>query len=137
MSLELPDVRAAAVEDPRGFLAMYLPPIIVDEVQYAPDLLPYIKERIDAERAKTGRYLLTGSQNLLLSEKVSESLAGRAAVLRLLPLSRLGGGRTTVERFGLGNANSCRLRSNRKHPAILWKGFPSGWISRNGDPTRP
>lgn len=88
VSLEPPDVRAAAVEDPRGFLEMYSPPVIVDEVQYAPDLLPYIKERIDAERAKTGRYLLTGSQNLLLSEKVSESLAGRAAILRLLPLSR-------------------------------------------------
>jgi len=88
VSLEPPDVRAAATEDPRGFLELYSPPVIFDEVQYAPDLLPYVKEKIDADRARNGQYLLTGSQNLLLAEKVTESLAGRAAMLRLLPLSR-------------------------------------------------
>ncbi len=88
ISLELPDVRASAVEDPRGFLDLYPPPVIFDEVQYAPDLLPYIKERIDSHRDETGQYLLTGSQNILLAEKITESLAGRVAVLRLLPLSR-------------------------------------------------
>ena len=88
VSLEPPDVRATATEDPRGFLAMYPPPVILDEVQYAPDLLPYVKERIDADRQQPGQYLLTGSQNLLLAEKITESLAGRAAMLRLLPLSR-------------------------------------------------
>ena len=88
ISLETPDVRAAATEDPRGFLELYPPPVIFDEVQYAPDLLSYIKEKIDADRAKNGQYLMTGSQNLLLAEKVTESLAGRAAMLRLLPLSR-------------------------------------------------
>lgn len=86
-SLELPDVRAAATEDPRGFLEMYAPPIILDEIQNAPNLLPYIKERIDADRGRAGQYVLTGSQNLLLVERVTESLAGRAAMLRLLPLS--------------------------------------------------
>ncbi|MCP4665249.1 MAG: ATP-binding protein [Deltaproteobacteria bacterium] len=88
VSLEPPDVRASAIEDPRSFLEMHRPPVIFDEVQYAPDLLPYIKERIDANRDKSGQYLLTGSQNLLLMERVNESLAGRAAMLRLLPLSR-------------------------------------------------
>jgi predicted AAA+ superfamily ATPase len=88
ISLESPDIRAAAMEDPRGFLEMYSPPIIFDEVHYAPNLLPYIKERIDANRERCGQYLLTGSQNLLLVEKITESLAGRAAMLRLLPLSR-------------------------------------------------
>jgi len=87
LSLELPDVRAAAAADPRGFLAAYPPPAIFDEIQYAPDLLPYIKERIDAERSRHGQYLLTGSQNLLLSQQITESLAGRAAMLRLLPLT--------------------------------------------------
>ena len=87
VSLELPDLRAAAMEDPRGFLEMYPPPVIFDEVQYAAQLLPYIKEKIDAHRDRTGQYLLTGSQNLLLVEKITESLAGRAAMLRLLPLS--------------------------------------------------
>jgi len=88
VSLEPPDVRAAAAEDPRGFLELYPAPVIFDEVHYAPDLLPYVKEKIDADRARNGQYLLTGSQNLLLAEKVTESLAGRAAMLLLLPLSR-------------------------------------------------
>jgi len=88
VSLELPDVRAAAAADPRGFLALFSPPVILDEVQYAPDLLPYIKEAIDARRQEKGLYLLTGSQNLLLMDRVTESLAGRAAILRLLPLSQ-------------------------------------------------
>jgi len=88
VSLETPDVRAAAVEDPRGFLQLYPPPVIFDEVQYAADLLPYIKERIDEDRHRAGQYFLTGSQNLLLLEKVTESLAGRAAILKLLPISR-------------------------------------------------
>lgn len=88
VSLEPPDVRAAATEDPRGFLDLYPPPVIFDEAQHAPGLLPYIKERIDAARRKTGQYVLTGSQNILLMQRISESLAGRAAILRLLPLSR-------------------------------------------------
>ncbi|MFN8626644.1 MAG: ATP-binding protein [Candidatus Binatia bacterium] len=88
VSLEPPDIRAAAVTDPRGFLALHSAPVIFDEVQYAPELLPYIKEQVDAQRARRGQYLLTGSQHLLLLERVTESLAGRAALLRLLPLSR-------------------------------------------------
>jgi len=88
VSLETPDVRLAATEDPRGFLEAYPPPVIFDEVQYAPDLLPYVKERVDSNRERVGQYVLTGSQNLLLFERITESLAGRAAVLRLLPLSR-------------------------------------------------
>ncbi len=81
-------MRAVAAEDPRGFLDAYPPPVIFDEVQYAPGILPYVKEVIDSHRDLAGQYLLTGSQNLLFAEKVTESLAGRAAVLRLLPLSR-------------------------------------------------
>lgn len=87
ISLDPPDVRAAAIADPRGFLNQYAPPVIIDEIQHAPDLLPYIKERIDERRRERGQYLLTGSQNLLLIKSVSESLAGRAAILKLLPLS--------------------------------------------------
>jgi uncharacterized protein len=88
VSLEPPDVRVAAAADPRGFLALNPAPVILDEVQYAPDLLPYIKEAIDSRRQERGLYLLTGSQNLMLMAQVTESLAGRAAILRLLPLSR-------------------------------------------------
>ena len=87
VSLELPDVQAAAAADPRGFLDLNSAPVIFDEMQHAPVLLLYIKERIDRRRSKRGQYLLTGSQNLLLAEQITESLAGRAAMLRLLPLS--------------------------------------------------
>ncbi len=87
VSLEAPDVRAAAAADPRGFLALHPAPAILDEVQHAPGLLPYVKELVDSRRAGTGQYLLTGSQNLAMSAAVTESLAGRAAMLRLLPLS--------------------------------------------------
>ena len=96
-SLELPDVRAIALEDPRSFLDRFAPPVIFDEVQFTPGLLPYIKERIDEKRDEAGQFILTGSQNLLLVEKVTESLAGRAAILRLLPMSRR-------EAFGRANA---------------------------------
>jgi hypothetical protein len=88
VSLEPPDVRAAASNDPRGFLALYPPPVIFDEIQYVPGLLPYIKEQVDADRDRPGQFILTGSQNLLLMEQVTESLAGRAAVLKLLPMSQ-------------------------------------------------
>ncbi|MDO8754903.1 MAG: ATP-binding protein [Anaerolineales bacterium] len=88
VSLESPDVRLAALADPHGFLNLYPPPVIFDEIQYAPELLPYIKEQIDLHRDRTGQYILTGSQNLLLMQQVTESLAGRVAVLKLLPLSR-------------------------------------------------
>lgn len=87
VSLETPDMRAAAVGDPRAFLDLYRPPVVFDEIQYAPDLLPYIKEQVDAHRDQPSQFILTGSQNLLLMQQVTESLAGRAAVLKLLPLT--------------------------------------------------
>ena len=88
ISLEPPDVRLAALNDPRGFLNLYPAPVVFDEIQYVPELLPYIKEQIDAHRDRTGQYILTGSQNLLLMQQVTESLAGRTAILKLLPLTR-------------------------------------------------
>lgn len=87
VSLEPPDVRAAATDDPRSFLEANQPPVILDEVQRAPGLMPFIKERIDQCRGNAGQYLLTGYRNLLISEKITESLGGRATMLRLLPLS--------------------------------------------------
>ena len=88
VSLDAPEIRAAATEDPRGFLEFYPPPVIYDEVQYCSGLLPYIKEKIDKNRATSGQFLLAGSQNLLLADNITETLAGRVAILRLLPLSR-------------------------------------------------
>jgi len=86
LSLENPDIRIRAKEDPVGFLDQYKPPVIIDEIQYMPELLSYIKTRIDEDR-KPGQWLLTGSQNFVLMHNVTQSLAGRAAVLSLLPFS--------------------------------------------------
>lgn len=86
LSLENPDVRQRALADPVGFLRDTPPPVILDEIQYAPGLLPYIKSWIDEDRAP-GSWLLTGSQSFALMAGVTESLAGRAAILTLLPLS--------------------------------------------------
>ena len=125
VSLEPPDVRASAMEDPRTFLEIHPAPVIFDEVQYAPDLLPYIKEKIDADRHKSGQYLLTGSQNLLLMEKVTESLAGRAAMLRLLSLSR----REAEGRPQISLPWESKRRSSSEKSYTfneLWEGFLRG-----------
>ncbi len=86
ISLEDTDYRVMAVEDPRGFLNNFGEHLIIDEVQYAPNLFSYIQTRVD-EKNETGMYILSGSQNFLLIEKISQSLAGRVAVLKLSPLS--------------------------------------------------
>jgi len=86
VSLENPDIRMRAKEDPVSFLAQYKCPVIIDEIQYVPELLSYIKTKIDENR-KPGQWLFTGSQNFVLMHNVTQSLAGRAAILSLLPFS--------------------------------------------------
>ena len=86
ISLERPDVRARALDDPVGFLGDVDEATILDEIQYAPELLHYVKERIDRDRAP-GRWLLTGSQTLSLMRGASQTMSGRVAVLRLDSLS--------------------------------------------------
>ncbi len=125
VSLDLPDVSAAATSDPRGFLDSFSAPVIIDEVQHAPVLLPYIKERIDADRGRTGRFLLSGSQNLLLMERVTESLAGRTAVLRLLPLSRREISGSPKEPFPWERRSRPRKPSPTTKQA-LWRSFLRG-----------
>ena len=85
-SLELPDQRSFALEDPRGFLAQFRGPVVLDEVQRAPELFSYIQSVVD-EKDAPGQFILTGSHNFLLLQSVSQSLAGRCAVLHLLPFS--------------------------------------------------
>ena len=86
VSLENPDIRVRAKEDPVSFLNQYRPPVIIDEIQYLPELLSYIKTEIDSDR-KPGNWLFTGSQNFILMDNISQSLAGRIATLSLLPFS--------------------------------------------------
>jgi predicted AAA+ superfamily ATPase len=86
VSLEETDYREFALNDPRGFLSRYKAPIILDEVQRAPELLSYLQTLIDTTN-KPGMYLLSGSQNFLMMRSVSQSLAGRAGLATLLPFS--------------------------------------------------
>ncbi|MHC5008341.1 MAG: ATP-binding protein [Planctomycetota bacterium] len=87
VNLEAPDVRSFAADDPRAFLARYPEGAMIDEVQRCPDLPSYLQGIIDDD-PRAGKWILTGSQNLALLESVSQSLAGRTAVLHLLPLTR-------------------------------------------------
>ncbi len=85
-SLEDLDLRKMANEDPRGFLQNYQNKTIIDEAQYAPDLFSYIQTRVD-DVNETGMYILSGSHNFLLMERITQSLAGRAGILTLTPFS--------------------------------------------------
>ncbi len=87
ISLENLDTRLLAQEDPRGFLQNHPGKCIIDEIQLVPELLSYIQTIVDKENIK-GRFILTGSQNLLLLDKITQSLAGRTALIKLLPLSQ-------------------------------------------------
>lgn len=87
VSLDLPMDAALAENEPREFFSRYPPPVIIDEVQYAPGLFRHLKASIDAHRKSYGRYILTGSQSFTLMKNISDSLAGRAAILELEALS--------------------------------------------------
>lgn len=87
VSLELPEQREFALTDPRGFLGQFKGPAIIDEAQRAPSLFSYVQVLVD-ESHQAGRFILTGSQNFLLLNQVTQSLAGRSSILHLLPFSR-------------------------------------------------
>jgi predicted AAA+ superfamily ATPase len=86
VSLDDPASRAFAESDPRGFLDDLGTPLVVDEVQLVPDLIPSIKIAVDSDNTR-GQYLLTGSANVLTSPKISESLAGRMQIVNLWPFA--------------------------------------------------
>ena len=85
-NLEAPDVRELAQNDPKAYLNQFPSRTIIDEIQRVPQLLSYIQVLVDQEQEK-GRFVLTGSHQLQLREAISQSLAGRTAILNLLPLS--------------------------------------------------
>ena len=86
-TLENPETRAVIQNDPQGFFQTHLSKkLIIDEIQYIPELLSYIQVITDENKIQ-GQFILTGSQSLILSEKISQTLAGRTAILKLLPFS--------------------------------------------------
>jgi hypothetical protein len=98
--LEDPDAVARVRSDPNTFLDEINGPVILDEIQNTPEILNYIRTRIDRHPRKTGQWLLTGSQEAPLMMGVTESMAGRAAVFNLLPLSLVESPRVTLRRGG-------------------------------------
>ena len=112
--LEDPATVGAVRSDPRGFLDAVRPPVILDEIQNAPDLLNFIRVRIDAAPTRKGQWLLTGSQDFALMRGVTESMAGRAAVLQLLPFSTAETERVTLLRGGYPEVLA------RRRDADLW-----------------
>ena len=86
VSLEDPDRREFARDDPRGFLGRYSQDVIIDEVQRVPPLMSYLQSHVDA-LGKMGSVVITGSHNFQLMERIGQSLAGRVGILTLLPLS--------------------------------------------------
>ena len=100
VSLENPDTREFALSDPRGFLAQYPDGLIIDEAQRAPEIFSYIQGIVDENKKKKGFFVLTGSQNFQLLDKVNQSLAGRTAILKLLPFS-MGEIKSAVKKMSL------------------------------------
>jgi hypothetical protein len=122
VSLEAPDVRAFAHEDPRGFLGGLGDGAVLDEVQRAPELLSYIQTEVDTHPGPR-RFVLTGSANLALLEGVSQSLAGRTALLNLLPL-----GLEELRQFPDSPAELFDLLWRGSYPASFDRGLaPGDW----------
>ncbi len=123
VSLEVPDTRAFARSDPRGFLEPLCGGAVIDEVQRVPDLLSYVQGEVDSD-AQPGRFVLTGSANLALLESVSQSLAGRTALLQLLPCSL-----DEVRLFPGAPLDLLATVWTGGYPAIFDRGVPAGeWL---------
>jgi hypothetical protein len=121
--MDKPNIRLLATEDPELFFQNYPPPLIIDEIQYSPQLFSYIKMLIDEKRNINNHFILTGSQIFPLMAKVSESLAGRIAVFTLLPLS-------LREKYpAYSSMTLSGLKTN-----ILRGGFPQISLSRTINP---
>lgn len=134
VSLDDPRVLTLAREDPPLFFERYSPPVLVDEIQYAPQLFPYIKMLVDAER-KPGDFWLTGSQQFHLMRGVSESLAGRVGLLELLGLSyreSLGEGAGQPAFFPDGKEYACRAAAETDSGLPLMELYSRIW--RGGFP---
>ena len=136
-SLEDPDLRDFALEDPRGFLNQFVGPVILDEIQRTPELFSYIQGIVDND-ASPGQYVLTGSQNFLLLRSISQSLAGRSAILHLLPFSRselLGRKPLALSRIG-SEVPRRRSTSEAELATTLFTGFYPRIHDKNLDPGR-
>ena len=125
VSLDASQNAEAATTRPDEFLKRYPPPVILDEVQYAPGILRTVKGCVDERRGENGLFLITGSQSFPLMESVTESLAGRAAVIDFLGLS-----------FAEWHAAFGDLRTPDRDGFLLRGGFPALWADPDAMPDR-
>lgn len=141
VTLDDPLTLRLAREDPALFLQRFPAPLLIDEIQYAPGLLPYLKMAVDRER-RPGLYWLTGSQQFHLMRGVSESLAGRVGIVRLLGLSRrecLGAGQTSEPFLPPAPKSAAKLVSGGKLSLqelyrLIWRGsFPAVALDTQAD----
>lgn len=141
VTLDDPLLLSLAREDPALFIQRFPPPVLIDEIQYAPELLPHIKMVVDRDR-KPGLFWLTGSQQFHLMRGVSESLAGRVGIVQLLGLSRrecMGRGSEVTPFLPVPDQIQKRLNNTesftlKKLYKIIWRGsFPSVALSDDVD----
>lgn len=118
VNLENPDLRMYATDDPRGFLSNYPHGAVLDEVQRVPELFSYLQQILDEAKLK-GMFILTGSNNFLLQERISQSLSGRVGYLSLLPLS-------------LNEINDSQINSNQ----LILKGCYPVLYSEDVEPSK-
>lgn len=122
VSLEDPDMRRAVSGDPRSFLDNFSDRTIIDEAQYVPELFSYIQTKVDDEN-RPGMYVLSGSHNFLLMESVTQSLAGRVAILKLAPFSI-----SELRSAGMLPDNPSELILNGGYPRVYdWKISPEDY----------
>ncbi|MBR3226224.1 MAG: ATP-binding protein [Atopobiaceae bacterium] len=133
VNLEDPQIRAAAIDDPVGFLKNRASRLIIDEAQYAPDLFSMVQVLSD-ERGTTGQYILSGSQNFLLMKGIRQSLAGRVGVLKLLPFSYsealLAKQDLTADAFML-NGGYPRIYDTVIPAQVFYDGYVSTYLERD------
>ncbi len=131
LSLESPDTRLLAQEDPRAFLNKYRTGAVFDEVQRVPELFSYLQETIDEDMAM-GKFILTGSQQFGMFTGISQSLAGRAAMVQLLPFAfdEIDDGRWTLDRI-LSTGLYPPVHDRNLNPSIWYANYMQTYIERD------
>ncbi len=134
VNLENPEVRRLAQEDPKSFFAQFKTPLILDEIQNVPELLSWVQVLVDEKPKQKGQFILTGSHQLSLREGVTQSLAGRTALLNLLPLSlaELGQKERLASRAKLMlNGFLPRLYAEKIRPQSLYRDYYRTYVERD------
>jgi uncharacterized protein len=124
--LEDPDIQARVRSDPRAFLEALRPPVVFDEIQNTPELLAYVRTVIDTGRPRMGQWLFTGSQEAPPMQGISESMAGRAAILQLLPFSL-----SETEKVNLLHGGLPEVLARPKASALWFASYLQTYLERD------